>query len=403
MKIHHKSKLAVSVLTVLSVGSSLSVSAEEQVDQLSTDVDLSFRYRVELVDQEGPLKKAKASTLKTRATVKTNWTSGFDSVIEFDDVTVVGLDDYNAGMGNTPEKSEYAVVADPEGTEVNQAFIRYQKDQLNAAYGRQRILIGNQRFVGSVGWRQNEQTYDSFTFNGELADNVDLSVAHVYRANRIFGENVPAGRHDHNTNLVNLVYETPANGQLSAFYLQVDNETALSLSNSTFGIRYAGSVNTFAYALEYASQSDAGDNPNNYSADYYLLEAAYKQKDYSVGIGYEALGGDVAGGQGFTTSLATLHKFQGWADVFLATPVAGIEDWNINASFQLSDFKFKAVYHDFSTEESSVDLGSEIDFSVATKVNKNLAVLLKYADFNSDNESLYASRDKLWLMFTYKI
>lgn len=400
MKTHERLKQVIAVSTVLSLGSAFSALAEG--DGISSEVDLSFRYRAEVVDQEGPLDRAKASTVKTRATIKTDWTSGFDSVIEFDDVTAVGMDDYNAGAGTTPDKINYAVIADPEGTELNQVFLRYTNDMLNGAYGRQRILMGNQRFVGGVGWRQNEQTYDSFTFNGQLIDNLTLSLAHIERANRIFGESVPAGRHAHNTNLANVEYSLGDSGKLSAFYLQVDNETALALSNNTFGVRYAGNVDSLVYALEYATQSDGGDNPNDYSADYYLLEAAYKQKQFSAGVGYEVLGGDTAGGQGFTTSLATLHKFQGWADVFLSTPTAGIEDLYVNGSFKLGQFNFKAVYHEFSTEESGVDLGSEIDLSVSTKVNKTLSVLLKYADFSSDNEQAYASRDKVWLMFTFK-
>ncbi len=403
MKMHCKSKIAICVLTALSSGIALNVNASGGEDKISTDVDLSFRYRIELVDQEGPLEKAEASTLRTRATIKTDWTRGFDSVIEFDDVTAIGMDDYNAGAGTTPDKSQYAVIADPEGTEVNQAYLRYSVDKYNGAYGRQRILVGNQRFVGGVGWRQNEQTYDSFTFNGNFTKDLKLTAAHIFRANRIFGESVPAGRHSHNTQLANMELSNLGNGKLSAYFLTIDNETALAASNTTFGVRYAGKIDSIAYAVEYASQSDNGDNPNDYSADYFLLEGAYKQKAFSVGIGYEVLGGDTEGGQGFTTSLATLHKFQGWADVFLATPVAGIEDINVNGSYMVNGFKFKAVYHDFATEETGVDLGTELDLSVSTKVNKRLSVLLKYADFSSDNEAAYASRDKVWLMFGYKL
>ena len=42
--------------------------------------------------------------------------------------------------------------------------------------------------------------------------------------------------------------------------------------------------------------------------------------------GYEVLEGAPTGGLAFVTPLATLHKFQGWADKFLATPASGIED-----------------------------------------------------------------------------
>ena len=47
------------------------------------------------------------------------------------------------------------VVADPADTEINQALIRYQGDKWRVAAGRQEILLGDVRFVGNVGWRQN--------------------------------------------------------------------------------------------------------------------------------------------------------------------------------------------------------------------------------------------------------
>lgn len=395
MKIQFKKNiLTACVLAALPLGA----YAGNEVD---TTVDVSFRYRIETVDQEGPLKSADASTLKTRATVKTKWSSKFDSVIEFDDVTVVGLDDYNAAAGNTPDKSDYAVVADPEGTEVNQAFIRYNGDSVKAAYGRQRILVGNQRFVGGVGWRQNEQTYDSFTLKSKISDDLSFNYAYVFNVNRIFGEDVAAGDHKHNTHLLNADYKL-GSGKLSAYYFSIDNENAAGLSNDTFGVRYAGKAGSFVYKLEFASQSDGGDNPKSYDANYYLLEGAYKQKNYSFGAGYEVLGGDVNGGQGFTTSLATLHKFQGWADVFLATPATGIEDLYINASYKVNGYNFKAIYHDFSADETGADLGTELDLAVSKKFTKNLSGLLKYADFSSDSNAI-ASRDKLWIMLTYKL
>ncbi|TQV87526.1 alginate export family protein [Aliikangiella coralliicola] len=397
----NKNRIAACVLAVMSMGVHANEEQKGIAEGISSTVDVSFRYRIETVDQEGSLEKAEASTLKTRATVKTSWSSQFDTLIEFDNVSVVGWDDYNAGAGNTPDTTNHAVVADPEGTDLNQAFVRYRGDNTSVAYGRQRILIGNQRFVGGVGWRQNEQTYDSLTLNSEFAEDFKLSFAHVFNVNRIFGDDVDGGDHRHDTNLVNLDYKGLGNGTLSAYYFQIDNEAAAGLSNDTFGVRYSGKAGNFAYAVEYASQSDGGNNPNDYDADYFLLDAKYQQKNYAFGAGLEVLGGDTAGGQGFTTSLATLHKFQGWADVFLGTPVAGIEDLYINGSFKVNGFNFKAIYHDFSTDEGGVDLGTEIDFVVSKKINKNLSAMFKYADFSSDNAA-YASREKVWVMLTYK-
>lgn len=394
-------KLNILTASVLAVVSFTAIAEDTKKDGVNSTVDLSFRYRIETVDQNGFAEDAQASTMRTRATVKTSWTDNIDTVFEFDDVTEIGLDDFNSGMGTSPDRGQYPIVADPEGTELNQGFIRYTSGDTKAAIGRQRILVGNQRYVGGVGWRQNEQTYDSFTVKTKFAKDLSFNYAYVFNVNRIFGETVDAGDHSHNTHLINADYKV-AGGKLSGYYFSIDNEDAAGLSNDTLGIRYAGKMNDFSYVAELATQSDGGDNPNSYDANYYLLDGSYKTGNASFGAGIEVLGGDSAGGQGFTTSLATLHKFQGWADVFLGTPTAGIEDTYLKGTYKTSGFNFKLVYHDFSTDEGGVDLGTEVDFSVSKKLTNHLSGLLKFASFSSDNAT-YASRDKVWLMFTYKL
>ena len=268
---------AVALSTLLPLN--LNASETEEAD---TKVDLSFRYRFEMVEQEGFLEDADASTLRTRATVTTDWTEGFETLVEFDDVTVIGPDDYNAGQGNTPGNGTFPVVADPQGTEVNQALIRYRTGSSNATFGRQRILLGNQRFVGGVGWRQNEQTYDGFTYNTTYDKKFTFNYAYISNVNRIFGEKVPAGDHKHNTNLFNADYVFEQ-GKLSGYYLAIDNEDVAGLSSDTFGLRFAGKTGDFGYTAEWATQSEAADNPVEYSADYYLVEGAFKQPNYSLG------------------------------------------------------------------------------------------------------------------------
>lgn len=391
--------LAASVLAA----TSLTVMAEDlKSDGINSVVDLSFRYRVETVNQDGFAKDAEASTMRTRAVVKTKWSDSIDTVFEFDDVTELGLDNFNSGKGtSSANRAQYPIIADPVGTEMNQAFVRYTSGDTKAAIGRQRILVGNERFVGGVGWRQNEQTFDSFTLKSKLDNGIDFSYAYVFNVNRIFGETVDAGDNTHNTHLFNADYKI-SGGKLSGYYFSIDNKDVLTFSNNTIGIRYKGKMSDFNYTLELASQSDTGDNPNNYSANYYLLDGSYTIGNASFGLGVELLGGDSAGGQGFTTSLATLHKFQGWADVFLGTPASGINDTYLNASYKVNGYKMKAIYHDFSTDESSLSLGTELDFVVTKKLTNNLSGLFKFASFSSDNIS-YKSRDKVWLMMTYKL
>jgi hypothetical protein len=108
------------------------------------------------------------------------------------------------------------------------------------------------------------------------------------------------------------------------------------------------------------------------------------------------------GTKGFTTPLATLHKFQGWADKFLGTPPNGIEDSYINATVNLKavggleTLGFVLAYHDYEAEHISADYGSEVNLSVAAKLKK-LNVMLKYADFQEGVLASARDTEKYWL------
>ena len=133
------------LLTVLLASTANADDWSSLVSEGKASVD--FRYRFEFVDQEGFSKDAKASTLRSRLTLESAEVSGISLLMEFDNVTSVGGEDYNSTEnGNT----DYPVVADPEGTDFNQFWARYTMEQASGTLGRQRILHGTQRFVGGV-------------------------------------------------------------------------------------------------------------------------------------------------------------------------------------------------------------------------------------------------------------
>jgi hypothetical protein len=103
--------------------------------------------------------------------------------------------------------------------------------------------------------------------------------------------------------------------------------------------------------------------------------------------------------QSFRTPLSTLHLFQGWADRFLATPAAGIDDIFVTGKFKLGNWNLTGVYHDFSAETGSEDYGTEFDVSAATSLGKNYALLLKAAFFSGDSPT-YPDTTKFWVMLT---
>jgi hypothetical protein len=161
-------------------------------------VNFDFRYRYEFVDQDGIDKDAGASTLRSRLTYQSAELRGISFLAEFDNVSVIGSERYNSTENG---KTQYPVVADPKGTDINQAFIKYTGDSFDGTYGRQRILHDGQRFVGGVAWRQNEQTYDGFRADWKPTNTLKLDYSYVYNVNRIFGPDDganPANLHGNN-------------------------------------------------------------------------------------------------------------------------------------------------------------------------------------------------------------
>ena len=78
--------LTISMLAI-GLGSTLSVQASESANSITEALtggtaDLALRYRAEYVDQDGPSREAKASTLKSRITYKTLPIEGFSATIK---------------------------------------------------------------------------------------------------------------------------------------------------------------------------------------------------------------------------------------------------------------------------------------------------------------------------------
>jgi hypothetical protein len=369
---------------------------------------ISGRYRYEFVDQDNALKNANASTLRLRLNYRTGQWKGWSGFAEFDHVFHVLLDDFNSGGGTSPNRDEYSVVADPKGSDLNQLYFDLDpNDDWKYRFGRQRINLDNQRFIGGVGWRQNEQTYDALTLNTKAISNTALSYSYVNRVRRIFGQTVPAGKERLDGHLFNAKITISDAFSVTPYVYHLDYDTAVANSTTTAGARLAGSAGLgsgkFNWLAEFARQSDAGDNPTNYDANYTHLTGAYAAGNgMTIGLGYEVLGADSGAGTAFRTPLATLHAFNGWADQFLATPAAGLEDVYVNFKMKAGKWNLTFVYHDFSSDTGSFDYGDEFDVSGALKLTDRYGLLLKGAFFSADSSSPLTNVDtsKFWLMLT---
>jgi len=375
-----------------------------------------LRYRYERVDQDGFDRNARASTLRSRIGYETAPLAGFHAFVEFENVLAIGPERFNDVVSG---RAGFPVVPDPEATELNQGFLAFQGlPATRVQVGRQRIILDNQRFVGNVGFRQNEQTFDAVTLQSGVVAPFTARYGFITNVNRVLGEDAAAGDFQTRTHYVNLAYEGLERNKIVGYGYFIDLDEVPTQSSLSLGVRLTGSRPfrfnrdlAITYAAEFAWQRDYADNPNDFSIYYGLLEPGISYRSVSARFGYEVLGSD--GDDSFQTPLATLHAFQGVTDKFLVTPPDGIEDLYVKFAYlsdvregPLSGVSFLASFHDFSAEEGDRDFGSEW----AARLGKRFGDLplvpgavdlsVEYAFF--DAEAISSDTHQLWLTAQYK-
>ncbi|HLG52692.1 MAG TPA: alginate export family protein, partial [Steroidobacteraceae bacterium] len=118
------------------------------LDTLVSDgkAGLDLRYRYESVEQSDRPATAEANTLRLRLNLASGAVGGFSGFAEFDHVQVVGDEHYDSTRNGL---TRYPVVADPEGTDLNQAYLQYAGPAgTTLRLGRQRIRLDGERFIG---------------------------------------------------------------------------------------------------------------------------------------------------------------------------------------------------------------------------------------------------------------
>ena len=142
------------------------------------------------------------------------------------------------------------------------------------------------------------------------------------------------------------------------------------------------------------------ENNDDIDTDYFVLEGGVQIAGITAKLGYELLGSD-NGTTAFATPLATLHKFNGWSDQFLATPDAGLEDLHVTVSGKAGGGKWLAVYHDFSSDVTRFgadDLGEEINLQYTRSFGKNYYSGIKFAAYSAGDATFgKVDTDKVWL------
>ncbi len=398
-----KVHLSLMAATILAAGLSTTANASALENILSdAQYSVEIRPRYEYVDQDGK-ETAKAPTVRTALGMKANLfeIEGLNGEIQMINVSNFGFNGY------FPEAtSSYATIMDPSQTRVTQANISYSANDTTVIVGRKMVVLDNARFIGNVGWRQMPQTYDlgAVIYNG--IENLSLLGAYVTRVHTV-KEN---GQFDTGSILLHATYKLMPELTLTAYDYMIEDFA------DHIGVRATGKVDLngvkVAYEAEYAVQNDPTQEENfsgiKQDADYYKLGVSATVDAFTGGIAYEVLSDAGNGNAPFSTPLATLHAMNGWADVFLQTPNEGLQDLSIKLAYNAGEYgKLIGIYHDFKSDVSNSagddDLGSELDLAYKYKINNNLGLLLKYADYSAGDATFnYVDTTKYWVQLDYK-
>jgi len=402
------------LLVLASGGASAADSPVSAVTEGRSLVDIRLRF--EDIDQADKPKEASATTIRARLGYQTAELKGFTALVEFDAVGHIGPEHFNNTLNGLVD---YPTIADPDLFALNRLQLSYRFRLLNAAdampdvqfiIGRQRIFFGDGRFIGNAEWRQHEQTFDALTIADTSFHATTLTYSYVARVNRVFGPDSPMGTFDSNSHLFNAVY----GGLLPLLKLEgyaylLDLHEAPTLSRTSIGLRAESAFDLgsgFGATLNgaYAHQTEYAHNPLHIDLSYYLAEAQLTYAGFTGVAAYDVFEGD--GVTGFQMTLANLHPFEGWAEVFISKPPEGLKDVYFRGGYglpvrpYLERISALVAYHDFHAEHISAYYGSEWDAQLEGQIDNRLVVDLSYAGYHGAGP--FPDKRVLWAYATYR-
>jgi hypothetical protein len=363
---------------------------------------LDLRLRSEWVRDEAFAEDAHATTLRGRAGWRWAWGGRWSAAVELEGTAHLGGERYSStANGNLA----YPTIPDPDNSELEQAWLAWSPDAATRlAVGRQRLGYDNQRFVGAVGWRQNDQTFDALDVTHKSKRGWSLRYSYLDRAQRVFGADNPnpaLARWQLDAHLLSVAHALGP-GTLTGYAYFIGNQTLPAGSHRDLGLRYAlrrehPQALGWFLAAEATKQDDYADGSAAIDAHYQLLEGGLLWRGNTFKGGRELLSGD--GHYGFQTPLATLHTFNGWADRFSSTPVDGLLDRYLGWHRKFGRLETNLVWHDYRSDRGDHDLGSEWNASIGFVPRKHWLVLAKAADYRAGP----GGRDlrKTWLSVEY--
>ncbi len=329
--------------------------------------------------------------------------------------------------GDVPTLATY----DANGNSIHEAWGEvFLKPSLSFKVGRQEIIYDDQRMFGSVNWVQQARRHDAFVAKYIPNKNNRLDIGFALNENSESLSNqdytVP-----NNKAFQYIWYHTKLKN-ISLSFLALNNGlvydnagTQETAYNQTIGSRivYAKSKLKTNASVYYQMGDIATSELKAYNV---AANMSYKVgAKFTVGLGVEYLSGTDMNTTGTTNNsfnpwFGTNHKFNGWMDYFYVGNhgnSVGLTDINAVISYKKDKFSAKIMPHLFaasadvyntSNEKMDASLGTEIDFTMAYKLNKESAISIGYSTlFATETMEVLKAGSKndnswAWVMFTFK-
>ena len=361
---------------------------------------LETRLRNEYADQEG-LEDAHALTFAARFGYEIEPVSRLTFLVEGEWIEQL-TDNFTDTVRIVPGRP---VIADPEDIQLNRLQLRYAFDEKSAVtLGRQRIVYDDARFIGNVGFRQNEQTYDAASIDWAATDEVRVRYAYLDRVNRIFGGESPMGEFQSDSHISQIDLNADELGAFSFFINALDFSNSPVNSQLTYGVRWSRAFKTDDWRIKLdidgARQQDYRGNSSEFDVYYGKAKASLGRGVLDVAVAGEWLQGD--GTASFQTPLATLHAFQGFADAFLRTPAEGLRDFNVGLTWKFDNppigksFSLLTRGHIFTDDAGSNLFGHEFDALARLGLNDWITFEFRSAWFDG-RDPRFPNKTRIWL------
>jgi hypothetical protein len=354
-------------------------------------------------------KTANAVTTRLRLGLLSPVFHGLQAYAEYQGVYAMDSN-YNSTRN---DKTGYSIVADPYESELDQLWLSYAgiADTVLKG-GRQVIQFDDQRFIGNVGWRQLQQTFDSvlITHNNQQLFGLTVNAGYIGRV-----KTITTTTESVNAPLLNVNYKLGDYGNMVGYgywldYTDPGANAVYYKSSQTYGLRltnYLKPGDSFKlsdnyglqYTAEWSIQTNYQSNPSNYTANRFNLMGGFTAYMFTFQGAMEQLDG-VGKNKAFQTPLGTNFAFQGWADQFLVTPDNGVRDvfGTVTTSLDRGEVALTGVFHQFYDDTGNINYGKEWDFRASKKFGKHYTLLAQYAYYDADQYS--TDTQKVWVQGT---